>query len=219
MADIRERKKAAKEKKRGFLLTFGDKTFEFLHRHAVVVTVAAAAIIVGVFIIFLMRHNAQAAAQKASYDLQTCIEEMYSAPNADATTIAADKVEKLREDNKGDKKFYPWIVFRYAQACRELGIKFDNVELLERAIKAYDDLLQNYPSAPITQLQGFITKDGKQTQVNLVTAGRDYAARAKADIQSKKFAEVTGGKGLPESERKGLGLPSFGGPAPEESPG
>jgi hypothetical protein len=198
MADIRSRKKPVKDKKKDALLTFGDKAMELAQKHAVLITAVVALVVVGVFVVFIMSHNAQAREIKTSDDLHTFLVEMYASPSADAALLGADKLDNLCSSVKGDKKLYPLVAFSYARACYDLGVRFDSVELLDRCVTLCKDLLQNYPDSPVTQMKDFAKVEGKKTGENLVVVLRDNAELAKKDIESADYKKATSGEGVVE---------------------
>lgn len=203
MADIKKQKKSIRDKKkRDVLLSFGDKAVEFGQKHAVLIIAVIAAVVIGIFVIVIMHHTAVANEAKASDDLAAFKSEMNAARTADAALLAADKMETLRAANKG-KKIYPLITFTYARSCDDAGIDRGNVELLQRSIKAYNDLLDNYPRADVTRM-----KDA-ETGENLVTRKRDNAQKALDGLKALDTEVEWGEEDLPPLEPE-----TPGGPAP-----
>jgi len=203
MADIKKQKKSIRDKKkRDVLLSFGDKAVEFGQKHAALIIAVIAAVVIGIFVIVIMHHTAVANEAKASDDLAAFKSEMYAARTADAALLAADKMETLRAANKG-KKTYSLITFTYARSCDDAGIYCGNVELLQRSIKAYNDLLDNHPRADVTRM-----KD-TETGENLVTRRRDNAQKALEGLNALDTEVEWGEEDLPPLEPE-----TPGGPAP-----
>jgi hypothetical protein len=204
MADIKKQKKSIKDKKkRDVLLSFGDKAMEFGQKHAALIIASVAAVVIGIFVIVIMHHTAVANEAKASDDLAAFKREMNAARTADAALLAADKLETLRGANKGNKTLYPNITYDYARCCYDAGIYCGNAELLQRSIKACNDLLDNYPRAQVTQM-----KD-PETGENLVTRLRDNAQKALDGLNALDTEVQWGDEDLPPLEPE-----TPGGPAP-----
>lgn len=188
------------------LLSFGDRAMEFAQKNAVLLTAVVALIVVGVPVIYMIFQNRQAGAMTASDELNTLLNEMDAAPSADAAVVAADKIQNIRDARKGDKGSYPYITAAYARACYELGVRYDSADLLDRSISACNDLLQNYPDAPVAQLKDFEKVEGQESGKNLLVVLRSNAEKAKADIQSPEYAKATSGEGIqkePEQNPRG----------------